>query len=99
RIRDPQHPDVICDTFKGSGALEAKRYPSIFWLAGIHASLFVLLIFESVSTDDAVCERLAEKDGQMVSRQAIEWLAREVGAGPRGSGSGSRTASSPPATA
>jgi hypothetical protein len=83
RVRDPQHPDVLCDTFKGSSALEAKRYPSIFWLAGIHASLFVLLIFETVSTDDAVCERLAEKDAQMVSRQAIEWLAKEFAAGAR----------------
>ncbi|HVY62642.1 MAG TPA: hypothetical protein VHF22_13365, partial [Planctomycetota bacterium] len=83
RVRDPQRPDVICDTFKGSSALEAKRYPSIFWLAGIHASLFVLLIFETVSTDDAVCERLAEKDAQLVSREAIAWLAKEFAAGAR----------------
>jgi hypothetical protein len=77
RVRDPQRPEVVCDTFRASSALEAKRYPSIFWLAGLHASLFVLLIFETVSTDDAVCERLAEKDAQLASRAAIEWLARE----------------------
>lgn len=77
RVRDPKHPERICDTYRAESTLSAERYPSVFWFVGIHATLIALAIMETAGTDTAVCQLLAERDAQALTRGALQWLMKE----------------------
>jgi hypothetical protein len=50
----------LCERLGGESAMIAERYPSVLWFLGIHVGLIILTIFESVTTDQVVLERLIE---------------------------------------
>lgn len=60
-IRNPKRKGVLCDRFSGSTEMTAERYPSILWFLGIHVGMIILMVFESVTTDQAVLDRLIDQ--------------------------------------
>ncbi len=82
-VRDGRKPDVVCDRFRKEVELTAERYPSIFWFAGLHASLFVLLILETATTDELVVRAVIEKNAHSVQDEAMAWLIKEFSPGAR----------------
>lgn len=60
-VRNPARDGVLCAVLRAEAAMTAERYPSVLWFLGIHVGLFILLVFESVTTDQLVLERLQEQ--------------------------------------
>lgn len=76
-VRAGAQRELACDRHDARSQLTAERYPSVLWWLGLHAGLFILLVFESATTDGTVLERLVERDCGRTIDDTTGWLARE----------------------
>jgi hypothetical protein len=76
-VRPGAARDAVCERHLDRSEMQAERYPSVLWWLGLHAGLFVLLVFESATTDEAVLERLVERDCGRAIGDTTAWLGRE----------------------
>jgi hypothetical protein len=83
KILNANRSFAIADTLSGEASTVATRYPSILWWLGLHAGLFVLMVFETVSTDVAVLEKLSELSTERAVGPVVERLVDEFEPAPK----------------
>ncbi len=76
-VRPGADPAAHCARFKASSEMTAERYPVLGWGLGIHIGLIILMVFESVTTDEATLGRLSSRTGGRAGREALLFIAKE----------------------
>lgn len=76
-VRNARQQGALTDKLEGASDMTAERYPSILWFLGLHVGLAILTIFESVTTDQVVLERLLEWSADSAWRPVLEGVAHD----------------------